>query len=140
MSYFSYCKISSSPQNRKRLQRRNRKDAKCCGFAVSPPHRKAFLRFCDSAFAGFRVFTVTRMLMLCAYCFVLSAAVPSWADQPAARSTGQQALDESAFPGLATNISLDLRGMDIVEVLKFLSTKGGLNIVTGPDVEGRATL
>ncbi len=71
---------------------------------------------------------------------VLCAVVPSWADQPAVRLTGQQALDESAFPGLATTISLDLRGMDIVEVLKFLSTKGGLNIVTSAEIEGRATL
>src|SRR3989338_240870 len=55
-------------------------------------------------------------------------------------STSEQALDESVFPGLATRISLDLRGMDVVEVLKFLSTKGGFNIVAGADVQGRATL
>src|SRR3989338_8659856 len=55
-------------------------------------------------------------------------------------STSEQALDESVFPGLATRISLDLRGMDIVEVLKFLSTKGSFNVVTGADVQGRATL
>lgn len=54
--------------------------------------------------------------------------------------TGQQALDESVFPGLSTKISLDLRGMDIVEVLKFLAQKGSFNVVTGPDVQGRATL
>ncbi len=53
---------------------------------------------------------------------------------------GELALDEVVFPGLGTKISLDLRGMDIVEVLKFLSTKGNFNIVTGPDVQGRATL
>jgi type II secretory pathway component GspD/PulD (secretin) len=54
--------------------------------------------------------------------------------------TGQQALDETVFPGLSTKISLDLRGMDIVEVLKFLAQKGSFNVVTGPDVQGRATL
>lgn len=73
---------------------------------------------------------------------------PVWANptaptEPAATAaahTGQQALDEAIFPGLATRISLDLRGMDIVEVLKFLSTKGQFNIVSGADVQGRATL
>lgn len=54
--------------------------------------------------------------------------------------TGRQALDEAVFPGLATKISLDLRGMDMVEVLKFLATKGNFNIVASPDVQGRATL
>ncbi|PIQ83511.1 MAG: hypothetical protein COV75_07185 [Candidatus Omnitrophica bacterium CG11_big_fil_rev_8_21_14_0_20_63_9] len=53
---------------------------------------------------------------------------------------GDVALDPAAFPGLGTRISLDLRGMDIVEVLKFLAGKGGFNIVTGADVQGRATL
>ncbi len=53
---------------------------------------------------------------------------------------GEQALDEAVFPGLKTKISLDLRGMDMVEVLKFLATKGEFNVVAGPDVQGRATL
>lgn len=57
-----------------------------------------------------------------------------------ATSSVDFALDEAAFPGLAARISLDLRGMDVVEVLKFLSSKGNFNIVTGPEVQGRATL
>jgi len=55
-------------------------------------------------------------------------------------TAGSRALDESVFPGLATRISLDLRGMDVVEVLKFLTTKGELNIVTSPEVQGRVSL
>lgn len=54
--------------------------------------------------------------------------------------TTEHALDDSLFPGLASRISLDLRGMDVVEVLKFLSGKGGFNIVASPDAQGRATL
>jgi len=53
---------------------------------------------------------------------------------------GDQALDDAVFPGLKERISLDLRGMDLIEVLKFLSSKGNFNIVTSPDVQGRATL
>jgi MSHA type pilus biogenesis protein MshL len=59
------------------------------------------------------------------------------ASSPAA---GSQALDDAVFPGLKERISLDLRGMDMIEVLKFLSSKGGFNIVTSADVQGRATL
>lgn len=53
---------------------------------------------------------------------------------------GIHALDEGVFPGLLTRVSLDLRGMDLIEALKFLSTKGGFNLVAGSDVQGRVTL
>lgn len=37
-------------------------------------------------------------------------------------------------------ISLDIKGMDIVDVLKMLATRAGLNIVVGKNVTGRVTL
>jgi len=37
-------------------------------------------------------------------------------------------------------ISLDLKGMDVVEVLKTLAAKGELNIVVGSNVRGRVTM
>ncbi|MFC1632223.1 secretin N-terminal domain-containing protein [Candidatus Omnitrophota bacterium] len=49
---------------------------------------------------------------------------------------GPETLEE----GLATEISLDLRGMDIVDTIKFLSMKGNLNIATSKTVSGRITL
>lgn len=42
--------------------------------------------------------------------------------------------------GLARKISLDLRNMDIVDTIKFLSMKGDLNIVSSKNVSGRITL
>ena len=70
-----------------------------------------------------------------------SETVPSAQQDVAAVATASdQALDDKVFPGLATRISLDLRGMDMIEVLKFLSSKGNFNVVTSPDVQGRATL
>ncbi len=39
-----------------------------------------------------------------------------------------------------SRISLDLRGMDIVEALKILSSKGNLNMVIGGNIQGRVTL
>lgn len=37
-------------------------------------------------------------------------------------------------------ISLDIKGMDIIDVLKMLSTRSGANIVVGKNVTGRVTL
>jgi type II secretory pathway component GspD/PulD (secretin) len=42
--------------------------------------------------------------------------------------------------GLSKRISLDLRQMDAVAVMKFLAEQGDLNIVTGKNVGGRVTL
>lgn len=42
--------------------------------------------------------------------------------------------------GLPTRISLDLRNIDIIDALKFLSMKSGLNIVPTQKVLGRVTL
>jgi type II secretory pathway component GspD/PulD (secretin) len=43
-------------------------------------------------------------------------------------------------PGLAKKISLDLRQMDVLAVMKFLADQGDLNIVTSKNVGGRVTL
>src|SRR5436309_7041584 len=44
------------------------------------------------------------------------------------------------LPGLSKKISLDLRQMDILAVLKFLSEQGDFNVVPGKNVGGRVTL
>ena len=44
-----------------------------------------------------------------------------------------------SFKGEQT-ISLDLKGMDIIEVLKTLAAKGDMNIVVGANVRGRVTM
>jgi len=40
----------------------------------------------------------------------------------------------------SSKISLDIKGMDIVDVLKMLSTRSGMNIVMGKSVTGKVTL
>ena len=45
----------------------------------------------------------------------------------------------SAFDSSST-ISLDLKGMDVVEVLKTLASKGNMNVVVGANVRGRVTM
>ncbi len=44
------------------------------------------------------------------------------------------------LPGLDVRISVDLRQMDILAVMKFLAKEGNLNIVTGKNVGGRISL
>ena len=55
-----------------------------------------------------------------------------------AQKTEQRKLSpEEAF---SLPISLDLRNIDVVEALKFLASKSGLNIVPTKNVSGRVTL
>ena len=44
------------------------------------------------------------------------------------------------FPGFAKTISVDLRGMSVADVLKFLAVEGDLNIAIAPDVTGVVNL
>ena len=47
----------------------------------------------------------------------------------------------AANPDLeSSKITLDIKGMDIVDVLKMLSSRSGMNIVVGKNVAGRVTL
>lgn len=78
---------------------------------------------------------------MCAVFASPSVALPATGGSAAETlSVGSEALDEKVFPGLSARISLDLRGMDVVEVLKFLASKGNFNVVSGSDVQARATL
>ncbi|MFH1645348.1 MAG: secretin N-terminal domain-containing protein [Candidatus Omnitrophota bacterium] len=45
-----------------------------------------------------------------------------------------------ANPGKIDNISLDIKGMDILDVFRILSMRGGLNIISGKNVTGKVTL
>ena len=40
----------------------------------------------------------------------------------------------------AAKISLDIKGMDVIDVLKMLSTRAGFNIAVGKNVTGRVTI
>ena len=46
----------------------------------------------------------------------------------------------SNLKGMDEKISVDLRETNILDVLKFLGQKSGINIVAGPTIEGRVTL
>ena len=47
---------------------------------------------------------------------------------------------QESTPFIQQKISLDIKGMDIVDVLKMLAQRSGMNIVVGKNVTGRVTL
>jgi len=54
---------------------------------------------------------------------------------------GQQQPQLTVLPASAENkISLDIKGMEVVDVLKMLSLRSGLNIVAGKNVKGKVTI
>lgn len=68
------------------------------------------------------------------------SAAPSFTPAgPAAASSASNAA-VSAATGLKKTIFLDLRDINVVDVLKFLAIEGNLNIVTSKNVQGRSTL
>jgi len=81
---------------------------------------------------GLSVFVV---LNLCFYSFADEEGVAKLAAlHPAPRSI-------TPIPGeMAGKISLDLRGIDVVDALKFFALKASLNIITTKNVSGRVTL
>jgi len=52
----------------------------------------------------------------------------------------EETVGEVIEPVDPNRISLDLKGVDIIDVLKMLSSRSGLNIVAGRNVRGRVTL
>lgn len=67
---------------------------------------------------------------------VAAALVLGWAGE--ARAQAPASVEGSARTG--QRISLDLKGVDILDVLKLFSQKSGLNFVAGRNVTGRITI
>jgi type II secretory pathway component GspD/PulD (secretin) len=67
----------------------------------------------------------------------LAQPASAWAQSAPAPANQTQA---SAQTQAGQRISLDLKGVDILDVLKLLSQKSGLNFVAGRNVSGRVTI
>lgn len=86
--------------------------------------------------------TITIIITACMFLTMAAPPAPAEADtkaQPPAPLTGKENIPLQQVPG-TDRISLDLKGMDVVEVIKMLATKGSLNVVLGGDVKGRVTI
>lgn len=68
-------------------------------------------------------------------CLILFFSCPAQA-----QDRGAQGSSAISVPTKDNKISLDIKGMDIVDVLKMLASRSGLNIVVGRNVTGRVTL
>ncbi|MBI2093352.1 MAG: hypothetical protein HYT88_01315 [Candidatus Omnitrophica bacterium] len=79
---------------------------------------------------GIRRTGVRLCAILCGMILV-STGIPAWAQTTAAAPAASK---------LVQRISLDLKGVDILDVLKLLSQKSGLNFVAGHNVSGRVTI
>lgn len=60
--------------------------------------------------------------------------------QPNAESSSPPMQSAISKPNPQNKISLDIKGMDIIDVLKMLAQRSGMNIVVGKNVTGRVTL
>ena len=67
---------------------------------------------------------------------IADGAEPVKSSSSSALSTNAVTLKE----GLSRQIALDLRNIDVTDVLKFLAQKGNINIIVSKTVEGRVTL
>ena len=56
--------------------------------------------------------------------------------QPIMMTEPKESLDDR----LARKITLDVRDMNIVDVIKFLAQKGEFNVIIAPSVQGRSTV
>lgn len=67
---------------------------------------------------------------------VLFAGSPIFSAEPTSMMSPEQQMQE----GLDKKIFLDLRDINVVDIIKFLAIQGNLNIVTSKNVQGRSTL
>ncbi len=70
---------------------------------------------------------------------VMLAQVPA-PPQPVLAAVPAVSSVSAAPEGMKGTISLDLRNIDVVDALKFVAMKGGINIMTSKAVSGRVTL
>ncbi len=76
--------------------------------------------------------------ILLAMIFTMSIITPAHAQKPKPIRIKQY--EEEIMKRMERKISLDVRDMNIVDVIKFLALKGDFNIVISPTVEGRSTV
>ncbi len=72
---------------------------------------------------------------------LLSGSVRGQENNPATAVNSARSISESGLPGMDTKISIDLiQPMEVVDLIKFLTVKGNLNVIFGRDVTGSTKL
>ncbi len=86
-------------------------------------------------YAGYAITALVTVIAITAACqWPLPLSAQSVSGEP------RKTLSQYDFEGLSKKVSLDLRAMDMVDVLKFLAIEGNLNIVAGKEVTGPVSL
>ena len=82
------------------------------------------------------------VILITLFSFVLQPQYSLAQDEqnPDMMDQAQLIQDAGATPSLSQKITMDLKGVDILDVLKILSKRTGLNIVAGKNVGGNVTL
>ena len=76
-----------------------------------------------------------------AFAIITAGLLTPLADQAhAQQKEGWKPLEEYAFEGLDKRLAVDLKGIEVVEALKFLAEEGGLNIAASDQVKGTVHL
>jgi general secretion pathway protein D len=86
----------------------------------------------NAGFALTMMAAVIAVITICTWPLPLSAE--NGQEEP------RKTLNQYGFEGMSKKVSLDLRAMDMVDVLKFLAIEGNLNIVAGKEVTGPVSL
>lgn len=85
----------------------------------------------------------SKILILLLITILVSSAISAQEDAAGPTDRIKDITDRGIAPipgGMQAKISLDLRNIDIVDALKFLAVKTGINIVATKNVSGRVTL
>ncbi len=70
----------------------------------------------------------------------LVASTSTWSSAQTPRPIQIKNYEEEIMKRMQRKITLDVRDMNIVDVIKFLALKGDFNVVISPTVEGRSTV
>jgi len=81
-----------------------------------------------------RISSTYRIIPILTALLFLTPAAPAFSDM------ADRMIEQGLSKGLKKNIFLDLRDINVVDVLKFLALEGNINIVTSKNVQGRSTL
>jgi len=89
---------------------------------------------------------ITELVAIVVFFFICGAGLAQQTPSTDASPSGlKQAADSAAShfsmeEGLNQHMELDLRDLDIIDTLKFLAMKGGINIIASKDVAGKVSL
>ena len=94
----------------------------------------------NHSFGHYLTPVLSALLLAAPFLFGLMPPLQQAAASSSEILTKHKLISDYDFPGLKIKTSLDIRGMDVVQFLKFMATEGDLNIVASKNVSGPVNL